>query len=105
MKQPQQSVNLICVTVRGVLDDVHALTGRGRGFIAVEKYYQHCPPPLVCGGKEEYFCVTHCYRVVSITADHQSEWVTGVRSKYSGRNSSSVFRELRDKNESEKTRR
>lgn len=26
-----------------------------------------------------------------------SAWVTGVRSKYSGRNSSSVFRELRDK--------
>lgn len=25
---------------RGVLDDVHALTGRGRGFIAVGKYYQ-----------------------------------------------------------------
>lgn len=33
--------DLLCLCLfRGVLDDVHALTGRGWGFTAARKYYQ-----------------------------------------------------------------
>lgn len=40
-RQRKQKKDLLCLCLfRGVLDDVHALTGRGWRFIAAGKYYQ-----------------------------------------------------------------